>query len=218
MIAALVRNGGVALPLVEALEAGAISAAELDLSAREVLRRVPDEKLRPRIAGLLKSPAGGDRESVVAGYRSALEIPGDAKAGAILFSQHCLICHQVQGTGSRVGPELSGIASRPKAALLEDILNPGKEIAPDFQNFVAVTKQGRVSSGLLVADTPTFVRLRGPQGAEETILRGDIEELRANGQSLMPEGFEQALSREDLAHVLEFLHKPVPLPDSARGP
>ena len=214
LIAALVRKPVLALALVEALEAGAISAGEIDLPSREALRRTLDKELQPRIAAVLKSPAADDREAVVAKFQFTLELKGDAQLGAALFARHCLACHQVQGIGARVGPELSGIASRPKGALLEDILNPGKEVAPDFVNFVAVTKQGQVAAGLLVADTPTLVRLRGPQGAEETLLRGDIEELRPSAQSLMPEGFEQALTPQDLAHLLEFLQKPVPLPES----
>ena len=84
-------------------------------------------------------------------------------------------------------------------------------LAPDMYD-VVVTKQGQVFTGLLVADTPTLVRLRGQPGAEETILRGDIEEVRPNHQSLMPEGFEQALTLQDVAHVLEFLQHPVLLP------
>ena len=150
---------------------------------------------------------------MVTRYQSALERVGDARTGAALFARHCLTCHQMQGKGSRVGPELSGIASRPKLALLEDILNPGKDVSPDFVNFVVVTKQGQVFTGLLVADTSALVRLRGPQGAEETVLRSDIEELRPNHQSLMPEGLEQALTPQDVSHLLEFLRNPVPLPE-----
>jgi putative heme-binding domain-containing protein len=210
----LVRNADLASALIEALEAGTIAIAELDLSAREALRRIPDKELQARASKLLKSSAGSDRDAVVTRYQSALELAGDAKTGAALFARHCLTCHQMQGKGSHVGPELSGIASRPKLALLEDILNPGKDVSPDFVNFVVVTKQGQVFTGLLAADTPALVRLRGQQGAEETILRTDIEEMRPNQQSLMPEGFEQALTPQDLSHLLDFLRHPVPLLDT----
>jgi putative heme-binding domain-containing protein len=213
LIGALVRRADLASALIEALEAGTIAITELDLSAREALHRIPDKELQVRAAKLLKSTAGSDRDAVVARYQSALDLAGDAKNGAALFARHCLTCHQMQGKGQRVGPELSGIASRPKLALLEDILNPGKEVSPDFVNFVVVTRQGQIFTGLLAADTPALVRLRGQQGAEETILRKDIEELHPNRQSLMPEGFEQALTPQDLSHVLEFLRHPVPFED-----
>jgi len=212
LIAAMVRNAALAAPLVDALEAGTIALREVDMTAREALRHIPDKELQARAVKIVKSAGGGDRDGVVARYQPALDLPGEAQAGAALFVRHCLTCHPMQGQGSRVGPELSGIASRPKLALLEDILNPGKEVSPDFVNYVVVTKQGQVFTGLLAAETPTLVRLRGQQGAEETILRGDIEEVRPNHQSLMPEGFEQALTPQDVAHLLEFLQRPVPLP------
>lgn len=214
LIAACLRNAALTAPLIEALEAGTIAGTELDLQAREALRRLPEKELQVRIATILKSSAGSDRGAVVAQHRPALELAGDANRGAVLFARHCLACHQVQGRGARVGPELSGVGSRPKSALLEDILNPGKDVSPDFVNYVAVTKQGQVVNGLLAADTPTLVRLRGPQGAEEAILRNEIEELRPSGQSFMPEGFEQTLTMQDIAHLLEFLQRPVPLADA----
>src|SRR5262249_15411387 len=107
---------------------------------------------------------------------------------------------------------LSGVASRPREALLVDILDPSKEIAPDYANYVLVTQRGQVLTGLLVAETATTVKLRRAEGAEDTVPRSQIQELRASGQSLMPEGLEQALGVQDVADLLEFLQKPVPLP------
>jgi putative membrane-bound dehydrogenase-like protein len=211
LIASMVRNAALSSPLVDALESGTIATMELDVTAREALRHVSDKELQARVAKILKSAVGSDRDAAVAKYQPVLDLVGEAKAGAALFARHCLTCHQMQGKGAHVGPDLSGIASRAKLALLEDILNPGKEVSPDFVNYVVVTKQGKVFTGLLAADTPTLVRLRGQQGAEETILRSDIEEVRPNHQSLMPEGFEQALNLQDVAHLLEFLQHPVPL-------
>jgi putative membrane-bound dehydrogenase-like protein len=213
LIGALVRNAELGAILIEALEGGTIAVAELDLSAREALRRIHDAALQARAAQLLKAAADSNRGAVIAKYQTALDLAGDAKVGAALFARHCQGCHQLQGKGFHVGPNLSGITSRPKAALLEDILNPGKDVSPDFVNFVVVTKQGQVYTGLLAADTPALIRLRGQQASEETVLRSDIEELRPNRQSLMPEGFEDALTPQDVAHLLEFLHRPITSPD-----
>ncbi|MDZ4818132.1 MAG: c-type cytochrome, partial [Planctomycetota bacterium] len=151
-------------------------------------------------------------------YEAAITQQGDATKGALLFSQNCIVCHQMRGTGAQVGPELSGIASRPKGTLLVDILNPSKEVSPDFHNYVAITQQGQVFTGLLVADTEHSIRLRRQAGAEDTILRKDLDELRRNGQSVMPEGFEEKLAVQDMANLLEFLQHPVPLPEAQTVP
>src|SRR5262249_42517304 len=134
--------------------------------------------------------------------------------GAAVFAKNCLVCHQMQGQGHRVGPDLTGVAGRPRAALLEDILDPSKEVAPDFLNFVVITTRGQVLTGLVTAETATAVKLRRAEGAEDTVLRAEIQELRASGKSLMPEGLEQSLSVQDVADLLEFLQRPTPLPIS----
>jgi hypothetical protein len=41
------------------------------------------------------------------------------------------LCHQRQGQGHRVDPDLSGIAGRAPAALVIDVLDPNREVTPD---------------------------------------------------------------------------------------
>ncbi len=212
LISALLRKVELANVLLDSLEEEKIGQAEIDFTAREAISRLPKPELQARAAKLLKVQESGDRDAVVNRYQAALELKGEPARGALLFSKDCVGCHQIQGKGARVGPELSGIASRPKAALLIDILHPSKEVSPDFVNYVVVTKRGQLFTGLLAADTAAAVRLRRIQGAEDTILRTEIEELRPNGKSLMPDGFEEKFTPQDLAHLLEFLQHPVPLP------
>jgi hypothetical protein len=40
---------------------------------------------------------------------------------------------------------------------------------------------------------------------EETILRTDLKELSSSGLSLMPEGFEKVMNRQELADLIAFL-------------
>lgn len=211
LISALLRRAVLAEVLLDALEQGTISSTEVDITAREGLSRIPNAELQTRAATLLRPQENTDRDAVVMTYQPTLTLNGDSEKGAVLFGKDCLGCHQMKGKGARVGPDLSGIASRPKAALLVDILNPSKEVSPDFLSYVVVTKQGQIFSGLLSSDTATAVRIRRIQEAEDTVLRTEIEELRPANKSIMPEGFEQKFTPQDLAHLLEFLQRPVPL-------
>ncbi len=74
--------------------------------------------------------------------------------------------------------------------------------------YTLVTQQGQVLSGLLASETATSVTLRRAEGAQDFVLRSQIEELRATGKSLMPEGLEQNLSPQDVADLLDFLAQP----------
>jgi putative heme-binding domain-containing protein len=119
-----------------------------------------------------------------------------------------LLCHTIEGQGRHVGPDLSGIASRPREALLVDILDPSRQVSPDFINYTLVTTDGNLATGLIVSETAVGVTLRRTGETDDTILHSQIKELRAEGKSLMPEGLEQGLVPQDMADLLSFLQKP----------
>lgn len=64
---------------------------------------------------------------------------GDAKRGEQLFHQHpaaCVLCHQLNGKGSAVGPALDGIARRAMPAYIrESLLEPSKVIAKGYEHY-----------------------------------------------------------------------------------
>src|SRR5262249_51966238 len=124
-----------------------------------------------------------------------------------VFVRNCQTCHQLQGQGHRVGPDLSGIAGRAPDALLSDILDPNKTIEPDYIVLAAATHRGQVYSGLLAEATATNVKLRRAEGVEDVLLRSEIDELRSTGQSLMPEGLEQNINTQEMADLIAFLRR-----------
>jgi putative heme-binding domain-containing protein len=210
VLRAVSRSAPLATTLLRSLERQDILPAELDPTIRSGLRQIRDKAFQRRLDGLLARPSS-DRAAVVARYRVALENlekggkKGSSEAGARLFAKHCLSCHQVQGQGHRVGPELAGIGNRSNDTLIEDILDPNKNVSPDYRSFTLSTRDGRIFSGLLAVETAASVTLRRAEGIEDTVLRTEIEDFRATGKSLMPDGMEQLLSPQDLANVLMFL-------------
>ena len=80
------------------------------------------------------------------------------------------------------------MADKPIPVFLEAILNPNQAIEARYVGYSAVTRDDREVGGIMVAETPTSVTLRNVGGTEETILRGDLKELKSSGLSLMPEG------------------------------
>jgi putative heme-binding domain-containing protein len=114
----------------------------------------------------------------------------------------------VQGIGQQVGPDLASVASRRTEQLLVDILDPSRQVSPDYISYLVETKDGRIMTGLLAAETADSVTLRREERQQDTIPRDNIEQLRASGKSLMPDGLEQKLTPDELADLLEFLHHP----------
>jgi putative heme-binding domain-containing protein len=208
IVLALLRRPAGAAALVEAVEAGGVPAAELDSSAREALSRSPDPALVPRVKELFASQTPADRQEVLERYQAVLTMPGDVRRGGAAFAARCLGCHRGAGRGQQVGPDLSGIAGRPKQALLEDILAPSRQIAGDQQCYTLVTAGGQVLVGLLAGETGEAVTLRRAEGLEDVVPRASISELRATGRSLMPDGFEEQIPPAEMADLLAFLAAP----------
>ncbi len=86
-----------------------------------------------------------------------------------------------------------------------DILQPSKAIDNNFVSYSVVSDDGNSYTGLIVAETPTSITLKMPEGKTVVLLRTNVEEIRSNGISLMPEGLErniplQADGRRDQLH------------------
>jgi len=209
LVAAALRSPLTVTALVDAIEAGEILPRELDPTTRDALMAVRDAALQPRIKKLLESEAAGrNRDEVIARYSAALEMDGDRQRGAAVFEKHCLTCHTVQTRGQRVGPDLSGAGAKARETVLVDVFDPSKQVAPEYVAYTLLTREGQVMSGVLVSETPTSVTLRRAEGAQDFVLREQIEELRSTGKSLMPDGMEENLSEADVADLLAFLAQP----------
>ncbi len=209
LLAAIAGSPALAGSLVRALERKVITPGELDALTRERLQHLADSNLRSRATSVLAKFAPPERSAVIDRYQAALKLTADARRGEAVFAKNCQTCHQHQGRGHRVGPDLSGIAGRGPDALLSDILDPNRNVEPDYVVLTAATRRGQVLSGLLAEETATTVKLRRAEGVEETLLRSEIEQLRSTGQSLMTEGLEQSLSLQDMADLIAFLRRGV---------
>jgi putative heme-binding domain-containing protein len=192
-----------AAALLNSVASGAVQAASIDPVARIRLTQYPERKVRERAAELLRDEVR-DRAKVVEEYKDALELTGDLERGKAAFEKHCAKCHLAQGERGRIGPDLSGVNNKSRDELLSHILDPSFDIEPRYANYVLVDKQGRIYDGLLVGETSTTVILRG-ELEDRTILRSEIAELRTSTVSLMPDGLEADMSRQDLADVIEYL-------------
>jgi putative heme-binding domain-containing protein len=208
IISAALRSPTATAVLVDALEAGKIPPTDLDPSAQQILRNLQNPGLAKRAKKLLQVDSAPSRNEVIKNYQPSLSMEGDRKRGATMFAKLCLPCHAIQGRGNHVGPELSGAASRPKEALLMDILDPSRQVTPDFISYTLTTTQGETVTGLIAAESTTSITLRRVGQADETISRNQIAGLRGEGKSLMPDGLELGLTQQDLADLLDFLTRP----------
>jgi putative membrane-bound dehydrogenase-like protein len=209
--------------LLDGLENGKVQLGELALDQKQALSSHADKQIAERAKKLL-SRGGGlpnpDRQKVVDELLPLTRKTGDATAGKLVFKNQCAKCHMHSGEGNRIGPDLTGMAVHPKEHLLIDIIDPSRDVEGNYRVYNVLTKDGRTLQGLLASETKTTVELLDAEAKKLVIQRDNIEELTASNKSLMPEGFEKQITRDDLVNLLEFLtqrgkYLPLPLAKAA---
>ncbi len=90
------------------------------------------------------------------------------------------------------------------------ILDPNAAVEAKYFSYVIVTDRGRSLTGMLATETGSSVTLLAAEGKRQTVLRNDIDELRASTDSLMPIGLEQGLEPRDLSDVIRFVLSETP--------
>jgi len=133
----------------------------------------------------------------------------DANRGRVVFFSRkavCSACHAVRGEGERIGPDLSEIGSiRTETDLLESILFPSNSIARGYESYTVHTNAGNSYSGLIRRETADAVYLVMSDRNEIRIPRSKIESMTASPTSIMPQGLENAMSRQELGDLIAFL-------------
>jgi putative heme-binding domain-containing protein len=192
--------------LLDALESKKITPASIESARIQFLKTHPDAKLRERSIKLLAGLGDADRKKIVDSYKDALDLKPDIVKGKMLFAKNCSVCHRLDNVGQEVGADLlAALRNKSKEALLIDILDPSREVDTRFVNYRVTTLNGQSFTGILAVESPSSITLRRAEKAEDTILRSQIEEIKATSKSLMPEEFEKTLGKQDVADLIEYL-------------
>jgi putative membrane-bound dehydrogenase-like protein len=191
--------------LLSALEKEDIQPWSVDASSRSQLLDHHDEAIRERAAKIFEGVEQPDRKKVYEDYLPVVNLDSHPAHGREVFKANCAQCHRLESEGKPVGPDLTGVRTQPREALLLHILIPNHDVAPSFTNYLIETEDGETVTGIIAAETPTSITLRRSQGEEETILRGNIASMRSTNLSLMPQELEKNMSRQDLADLIGYL-------------
>ncbi len=208
--------------LVAALEQAAIPVSQIAIPHRARLAALPDKTLVERAQKALAAVALGPRSEVVARYERAFGLvgagatkpssvlSGDAARGRMVYRRECASCHKLAGEGFDVGPSLATIQHRSPQEILIHVLDPNREVSPNFLEYTVRLTDGRVLAGLIISETDAGITLRRAENREESLLRSEIDEIAASGKSLMPEGLEQKISEQEMADLIALLRSGQP--------
>ena len=143
--------------------------------------------------------------------REATEKP-DAAVGRRLFFHSklagCYKCHAIHGRGNSVGPDLTSIHNQTDVTqdwLLKHIVNPNAEMAPYYRPQQLITVDGKVLVGLIVGKEGKKQGYVANDGHVFYVDKDDVEKRREMTTSIMPNGLLDAMSVDEIRHLLAFL-------------
>ncbi|NBQ57772.1 MAG: hypothetical protein EBU32_05175 [Opitutaceae bacterium] len=204
-LAALITREDRATALLQAIQAGTIKPTDIPAAQVQALAHHKSVKLAALARTALRSVIPPSRAEVTATFQPSLTAAGDAARGHTIYQGRCFVCHRAGGEGMAVGPDLISVKSKGREALLTAILEPHKEVAPQYIAYDVATKDGNAYTGIVARDDATGLSLKIMGGAEVTLARATIRGSSSAGQSLMPEGLEAGLSASDMADLLTFI-------------
>ncbi|HEY1186132.1 MAG TPA: PVC-type heme-binding CxxCH protein, partial [Gemmata sp.] len=163
-----------------------------DKQVAELTKNIPPAD--QRITGLLKQRATG-----------FTKVKADATEGAKLFTKHCAACHKIGDTGGKIAPQLDGIGARGAERLLEDVLDPNRNVDQAFRARSITTNDERTITALVLRTDGEVVVVADLEGKEKSIPLKDIVQNRETLLSAMPANFADVIPENDFYHLLAYL-------------
>lgn len=195
--------------LLSDVEAGKISARILqDRTVKEKLAAAKIAKLDERIAGLTKNltPVDEQLQKLVEQRRAKFNAAASsATRGATVFTKTCAACHQIDKQGALVGPQLDGVGGRGVERIIEDIVDPNRNVDHAFVSTTFVLDDGDVVSGLFRREEGETIVYAETSGKENSISKNRVKERRQSQLSLMPEGLADALTPQEFNDLIAYL-------------
>ena len=199
----------VGLPFVAALSDPALRS----VIRIEMIKPILDKYSKPvrdeaeKLYALLQEARAGERQKL---ERLLKEMPaGDIRRGQIAFNGTkgvCATCHKIGYVGGTVGPDLTRIGGiRTERDLLEAIVFPSASFVRSYEPVKVTTLDGRSFNGILKKDAADEIIVVVAADKEERIARDNIEEIKPSSVSIMPAGFDQQLSPQEIADLIAFL-------------
>jgi putative heme-binding domain-containing protein len=190
------------------LSHGQFRRASTDGELVEIIRRgIPGTAMPPgnytntqagQITAYLRALAASGRTTTAT---------GDAVRGRTVFEGkgQCLTCHQVQGNGSRLGPDLSDIGRLRRAAELERALvEPDKEVRPQNRTVIVVTRDGTTISGRLLNHDTFAVLMLDSKEQLRSFSKSDLRDVTIVKTSAKT-SYRGRLSPQEIADVVGYL-------------
>lgn len=215
-LATLSSRAPYAAALLDAIAEGTLPAADLGGDVVRQIRGLNLPTLNKRLGEVwgVARETREDKATQIQQYRKLITAKGkapDVLLGRAVFAKTCATCHELFGSGSNVGPGLTGSNRKELSYILENILDPSAVMAREYQPHVILTSDGRAVTGIIKSTTDAALTLR--TATEELVIpKDEIDEMKLSDKSMMPDDQWQNLSDHEIRSLVAYLASPTQVP------
>ena len=202
------------LQLLDAVQGGKVKVATVPDDVATRLRASADPQVADLAARVLpvKAPVAAEFQKRIDEVAAILkEGAGNPYAGEATFTARCANCHKLFFKGGNVGPDLTQYQRDNLGTMLLSIVNPSAEVREGYQYYLVATQDDRILSGFFVDRDNQVTVLRGLDGENITLKAANIKQIKPAGQSLMPAGLLDGLSKQELRDFFAYLRITQPI-------
>jgi putative membrane-bound dehydrogenase-like protein len=202
--------------LMDAVAAKKVPASDVPAEIVRQLRNLHNKELDEHIAkvwGIVRSTPA-DRARLIAGWRQKImqaEVAPDLSLGRAVFAKTCQQCHTLYGSGSKVGPDITGSNRANLDYLLENVLDPSAVIPNEYKATVLTLQNGRVVTGIIRAESPAALTVV-TQNETLTVPVNEIDERSTSPTSMMPDDLLKPLNEDEVRALVAYLRHPSQVP------
>ncbi len=201
------------LRFLNAIESGSIRASDIDASSVQSMLNTWNRDVQTRAVKIFGNAEIRDRSKVVETYIKEVteirstSVGSDLEDGRKLYQQHCAVCHLSKDDVPALGPNLSSLSDLSIRNLMTGILDPNRAVDGKYKQYIVRTDDDATLAGVIVQESSSSITLASADGKRHVLDRASIAELKDQGISLMPEGFERQLTANAMRQVIAYVQQ-----------
>ena len=184
-------------------------AEESDLAA--LIERKPVKKSAIELSGEIfagRTPKAWTLDELSAATSTGLQNRDFDNGRKMFGAGACFACHRFGNAGGMTGPDLTGAGGRYSPHdLLDQIINPSKEINEQFAPIIVTRENGDVLSGVVVnlsGDNITLNTDLSDPNQRSNVDRKTVKSIEPSKVSLMPPGLLMMLTKEEIMDLVAY--------------
>jgi cytochrome c oxidase cbb3-type subunit 3 len=138
----------------------------------------------------------------------SLELPGDKRAGELLFfgKAQCSTCHMINGKGGFIAGDLSFYGSHESADQIRDVItDPENKLTARSHMTTVVTLSGEKIMGMVRNSDNFSIALQTRDGSFKLFQKSDLQQIDLEAHSLMPDNYGSTLNSDELNDLISYI-------------